>query len=234
VTPVGGDDKPAIVSFDEALSTLKERLLAMGGQVEEQVRASVQALVSRDLDLAEQVLGGDKSINDLEIEIDKRCYELLVNYHPDAEDVRVVVSGLKINSDLERIGDFAINIAEATFRYLQHPPVKPLIDIPRMADLAQGMLRDSLNAYVRHGTNLAREVLDRDDELDGLKEQVFRELLSYVLQNPATTEPALELILISRHLERIGDHATNVAEEVIFMVSGRDVRHHAQEGKAGY
>lgn len=234
MTPVGGDDKPAIVSFDEALSTLKERLLAMGGQVEEQVRASVQALVSRDLDLAEQVLGGDKSINDLEIEIDKRCYELLVNYHPDAEDVRVVVSGLKINSDLERIGDFAINIAEATFRYLQHPPVKPLIDIPRMADLAQGMLRDSLNAYVRHGTNLAREVLDRDDELDGLKEQVFRELLSYVLQNPATTEPALELILISRHLERIGDHATNVAEEVIFMVSGRDVRHHAQEGKAGY
>ncbi|MXZ70962.1 MAG: phosphate signaling complex protein PhoU [Acidobacteria bacterium] len=234
MTPVGGDDKPAVVSFDEALSTLKERLLAMGGQVEEQVRASVQALVSRDLDLAEQVLGGDKSINDFEIEIDKRCYELLVNYHPDAEDVRVVVSGLKINSDLERIGDFAINIAEATFRYLQHPPVKPLIDIPRMADLAQGMLRDSLNAYVRHGTSLAREVLDRDDELDGLKEQVFRELLSYVLQNPATTEPALELILISRHLERIGDHATNVAEEVIFMVSGRDVRHHAQEGKAGY
>ncbi|MXY23868.1 MAG: phosphate signaling complex protein PhoU [Acidobacteria bacterium] len=234
MTPVGGDDKSAVVSFDEALSTLKERLLAMGGQVEEQVRASVQALVSRDLDLAEQVLGGDKSINDFEIEIDKRCYELLVNYHPDAEDVRVVVSGLKINSDLERIGDFAINIAEATFRYLQHPPVKPLIDIPRMADLAQGMLRDSLNAYVRHGTSLAREVLDRDDELDGLKEQVFRELLSYVLQNPATTEPALELILISRHLERIGDHATNVAEEVIFMVSGRDVRHHAQEGKAGY
>lgn len=230
MTPVGGDDTSAIANFDEALSTLKERLLAMGGQVEEQVRASVQALVNRDRDLAEQVLGGDKSINDLEIEIDKRCYELLVKYHPDAEDVRVVVSGLKINSDLERIGDFAINIAEATFRYLQHPPVKPLIDIPRMADLAQGMLRDSLNAYVRHGTDLAREVLDRDDELDGLKEQVFRELLSYVLQNPATTEPALELILISRHLERIGDHATNVAEEVIFMVSGRDVRHHAQEG----
>ncbi len=234
VKPVRGDNRSAIADFDEALSTLKERLLAMGGQVEEQVRASVQALVSRDLDLAERVLGGDGPINDLEIEIDKRCYELLVSHHPGAEEVRVVVSGLKINSDLERIGDFAINIAEATFRYLQHPPVKPLIDIPRMADLAQGMLRDSLNAYVRHGTDLAREVLDRDDELDGLKEQVFRELLSYVLQNPATTEPALELILISRHLERIGDHATNVAEEVIFMVSGRDVRHHAQEGRTGY
>ncbi len=234
MSPVGGDDRSAIADFDEALSRLKERLLAMGGQVEEQVRASVQALVSRDLELAERVLGGDGPINDLDIEIDKRCYELLVNYHPAAEDVRVVVSGLKINSDLERIGDFAINIAEATVRYLQHPPVKPLIDIPRMADLAQGMLRDSLNAYVRHGIDLAREVLDRDDELDGLKEQVFRELLSYVLQNPATTQPALELILISRHLERIGDHATNVAEEVIFMVSGRDVRHHAQEGTTGY
>ena len=230
----GEDGTSAISHFDDALSTLKERLLAMGGQAEEQVRASVRALVKRDLDLAEQVSTGDRSINNLEIEIDKRCYELLVNYDPSPDDIRVVVSGLKINNDLERIGDFAVNIAEATFRYLQHPPVKPLIDIPRMADLAQAMLRDALNAYVRGGTDLARDVLDRDDDLDGLKDQVFRELLSYMLQNPATTEPALELILISRHLERIGDHATNVAEEVIFMVSGRDIRHHAQEGKAGY
>ena len=223
---VGVSSASAAANFDEELSTIKERLLAMGGQVEEQVRASVRALVDRDLEATERVLVGDRPIDDLEIEIDKRCYELLVKYHPGAEDVRVVVSGLKINNDLERIGDFAINIAEATFRYLQHPPVKPLIDIPRMADLAQGMLRDALNAYVRHGTDLAREVLDRDDKLDGLKEQVFRELLSYILQNPATTQPALELILISRHLERVGDHATNVAEEVIFMVSGRDIRHH--------
>ena len=223
---VGVSSASAAANFDEELSTIKERLLAMGGQVEEQVRASVRALVDRDLEATERVLVGDRPINDLEIEIDKRCYELLVKYHPGAADVRVVVSGLKINNDLERIGDFAINIAEATFRYLQHPPVKPLIDIPRMADLAQGMLRDALNAYVRHGTDLAREVLDRDDKLDGLKEQVFRELLSYILQNPATTQPALELILISRHLERVGDHATNVAEEVIFMVSGRDIRHH--------
>ena len=223
---VGVSSASAAANFDEELSTIKERLLAMGGQVEEQVRASVRALVDRDLEATERVLVGDRPIDDLEIEIDKRCYELLVKYHPGAADVRVVVSGLKINNDLERIGDFAINIAEATFRYLQHPPVKPLIDIPRMADLAQGMLRDALNAYVRHGTDLAREVLDRDDKLDGLKEQVFRELLSYILQNPATTQPALELILISRHLERVGDHATNVAEEVIFMVSGRDIRHH--------
>ena len=219
--------------FDEELSRLKERLLAMGGQVEEQVRASVRALVDRDLDLAERVLCSDDPVNDLQIEIDKRCYELLARHHLGADDVRVVVSGLKINNDLERIGDFAVNIAEATFRYLQHPAVKPLIDIPRMADIAQGMLRDALNAYVRHDTDLARDVLDRDDKLDGLKDQVFRELLGYMLQKPAVTEPALELILISRHLERVGDHATNVAEEVIFMVSGRDVRHHAREGSAG-
>ena len=126
-----------------------------------------------------------------------------------------------------------MNIAEAALRYMEHPPVKPLIDIPRMADIAQGMLRDALDAYVALDTARARAVLGRDDELDALKGQVFRELLSFILENPAKTEPALDLILISRHLERIGDHATNIAEEVIFIVSGRDVRHHAQEGGAG-
>ena len=151
-----------------------------------------------------------------------------------ATDLRVVVSAVKINSDLERIGDFAINIAEATLRYLEHTAVKPLIDIPRMADIAQGMLSDSLNAYVRQDTALAQAVLDRDDALDRLKDQVFRELLAVMLANPSVTEQALDLILISRHLERIGDHATNIAEEAIFIVSGLDVRHHAREGEAGH
>ena len=218
----------------DAVNQLKTRLLAMGGEAEEQARAAVRALVETDLSLAERVLRGDEPINRLHMEIDRRCYDLLVNHQPTPTDVRVVVSGVKINGDLERIGDVAVNIAEATFRYLQHPPVKPLIDIPRMADHAQGMLRDALNAYVRHATDLAYDVLDRDDVLDGLKDRVFRELLRYMVQNPATTEPALDLILISRHLERIGDHATNIAEEVIFMVSGCDVRHHAQEGKEAH
>ena len=221
----------AVSRATDEINQLKTRLLAMGGEAEEQVRAAVRALVEGDLSLAERVLCGDEPINRLHVEIDKRCYDLLVEHHPLATDVRVVVSGVKINSDLERIGDVAVNIAEATFSYLQHPPVKPLIDIPRMADYAQGMLRDALNAYVRHDTGLATDVLDRDDALDGLKDQVFRELLRYMVQNPATTEPALDLILISRHLEHIGDHATNIAEEVIFMVSGRDVRHHAREGR---
>ena len=227
------DPAPRVVArFEDELSHLKERLLAMGGEAEEQVRSVVRALEARDLSLAEQALSGDEPINRLHVEIDQRCFALLSSHQTDPTAVRVIVSGLKINSDLERIGDFAINIAEATFRYLQHPPVKPLIDIPRMADLAQGMLRDALNAYVRPDTDLAHRVLDRDDQLDGLKDQVFRELLSYMMQNPATIEPALDLVLISRHLERVGDHATNIAEDVIFMVSGRDVRHHRQEGAA--
>jgi phosphate transport system protein len=146
-----------------------------------------------------------------------------------AVDLRAIVSAVKINTDLERVGDLAINIAEAVRRYMRHPPVKELIDIPRMAEIAQSMLRDSLDSYVRRDIALAQSVLNQDDELDALKTQVFRDLLTHMLQDPSTIEPALDLILISRHLERIGDHATNIAEDVIFMVSARDVRHHAGE-----
>lgn len=213
------------------LERLKARLLVMAGEAEEQVRSAVRALVERNHDLAERVIRSDDVINTLDLEIDERCFKILALRQPVATDLRIVVAGVKINSDLERIGDFAVNIAEAALRCLKHPPVKPLIDIPRMADVAQGMLRDALNAYVALDTPAARAVLGRDDALDELKGQVFRELLSFILENPEKTEPALDLILISRHLERIGDHATNIAEEVIFIASGRDVRHHAQEGK---
>jgi phosphate transport system protein len=136
---------------------------------------------------------------------------------------------VKINTDLERVGDLAVNIAEAALRYLKHPPVKELIDIPRMAAIAQTMLRDALDAYVKRDPEMARAVLNEDDTLDALKTQVFRELLTYMLSDPHKIEPALDLILISRHLERIGDHATNVAEDVIFMVTARDVRHHGAD-----
>jgi phosphate transport system protein len=146
-----------------------------------------------------------------------------------AVDLRAIVSAVKINTDLERVGDLAVNIAEAVGRYLQHPPVKELIDIPRMAIIAQDMLRDALDAYVRRDTAMAQTVLDSDDELDTLKTVVFRELLTHMLGDQSTIEPALDLILISRHLERIGDHATNIAEDVIFMVSAKDVRHHQEE-----
>jgi phosphate transport system protein len=168
----------------------------------------------------------DAVINQLHIEIDDRCFKLLALHQPMAVDLRAIVAAVKINTDLERVGDLAINIAEAASRYLQHPPVKELVTIPRMAEIAQAMLRDALDAFVRRDTRLAQTVLDRDDELDALKTQVFRDLLELMVKDHDTVEPGLDLILVSRHLERIGDHATNIAEDVIFMVSARDVRHH--------
>jgi phosphate transport system protein len=215
--------------FQDELEGLKARLLEMGGLAEDRVRAAVESLVTRDVAMLQTVLEGDGPINQLHIEVDNRCFTLLALHQPMAVDLRAIVSAVKINTDLERVGDLAINIAEAVTRYLRHPPVKELIDIPRMAAIAQAMLRDALDAYVRRDTAMAEAVLNQDDELDALKTQVFRELLTYMLQDPAKIEPALDLILISRHLERIGDHATNVAEDVIFMVSARDVRHHADE-----
>ena len=215
--------------FQEELQQLKTRLLEMGGLAEDRVSSAVQALVERDAGMVDRVLAGDGPINQLHIEIDSRCFKLLALYQPMAVDLRAIVAGVKINTDLERVGDLAINIAEAVKRSMRHSPVQELIDIPRMADIAQRMLRNALDAYVRRDTELAQAVLDEDDALDALKTQVFRELLTCMLEDPATIEPALDLILISRHLERIGDHATNIAEDVIFMVSARDVRHHARE-----
>jgi len=216
--------------FQDELEQLKTRLLEMGGIAEEQVRTAVKGLVDRDHGLIDQVLVGDDPLNSLHIEIDSRSFTLLALYQPMAADLRTIVAAVKINTDLERVGDLAVNIAEAARRYVAHAPVKKLIDIPRMATIAQTMLRDALDAFVRRDTVLAQQVLNEDDRLDSLKTQIFRELLTYMLQDPATIEPALDLILISRHLERIGDHATNVAEDVIFIVSARDVRHHAGEG----
>ncbi len=211
--------------FQDDLDSLKQRLLAMGGLAEERVREVVRGLMDRDSAALEAVLAGDQPINDLHIELDDRCFKLLALHQPMAADLRIIVSVVKINTDLERVGDLAVNIAEAGKRYLRHAPVKPLIDIPRMGELAQSMLRDSLDAFVRRDIALAEAVLAQDDIVDALKTQIFRELLTYMLQDPATIEPALDLILISRHLERIGDHATNVAEDVIFILSAKDVRH---------
>ena len=215
--------------FEEELEALQSRLLEMGGLAEERVRAAVQGLVTRDAALVDQVLRGDEPINRLHIDVDNRCFRLIALHQPMATDLRGIVAAVKINSDLERVGDLAVNIAEAAKRYVTHPPVKKLIDIPRMGDISQAMLRDALDSYVKRDTALARAVLNADDELDALKTQVFRELLTYMLQDPSTVEPALDLILISRHLDRIGDHATNIAEDVIFMVSALDVRHHQPE-----
>lgn len=219
---------PNVPHFQEELEQLKARLLAMGGLAEDRVRTAMRALVESDRVAAERVLTGDDAINQLHVEIDDRCLKLLALHQPMAVDLRAIVSAVKINNDLERVGDLAVNIGEASVRYMAHPPVKPLVDIPRMAVIAQDMLRDALDAYVRRDVAMAANVLDRDDELDDLKTKVFRELLGYMERDKGTVAASLDLILISRHLERIGDHATNIAEDVIFMVSARDVRHQGE------
>jgi phosphate transport system protein len=219
-----------VPQVQEHLDVLKERLLVMGGLAEEQVRLVTAALVDRDAALATRAQFGDQPINHLHIEIDQRCVKLLALHQPVAMDLRAVVAAVKINTDLERVGDLAVNIAEAVQRYLQHPPVRLLDHIPRMAGLSQRMLRDALDAYVRREVALAQHVLDTDDTVDALKSQVSVDLVPVMQGAPATIEPALDLILVARHLERIADHATNVAEDVIFMVSGRDVRHQGQLG----
>ena len=212
--------------FREELEALQGRLLEMGGLAEERVRAALHGLVQRDPAVINKVLSGDEPVNQLHIEVDNRCFRLLALHQPMATDLRAIVAAVKINTDLERVGDLAVNIAEAGMRYISHPPVKKLIDIPQMGDIAQTMLRDALDAFVKRDTTLAHHVLNEDDRLDALKTQVFRDLLTYMLKDQGTVEPSLDLILVSRHLERIGDHATNVAEDVIFMVSALDVRHH--------
>jgi len=211
--------------FTEELEALKSRLLAMGGLAEERVRLALQALVDRNHALLADVIAGDSRVDELRIEIDKRCLTLLALHQPVAIDLRTIVSAFKINADLARVGDLAVNISEAAQRYLRHPPVKPLIDLPRMGHLALKMLRQALDAFVSRDVSLAKTVLTLDDWVDALKNQIFRELLTYMLGDPRTIEPSVDLIFISRHIERVGDHATNIAEDVIFIVDARDVRH---------
>ena len=215
--------------FEDELQQLKNRLLEMGALVEDRVHRAVHALIDRKVEEAEVIIAADREINELHIEIDDRCLKLLATQTPLAVDLRLITSAMKINSDLERIGDQAVNIAENVVKILPHPPLKPLIDIPRMAEIAEKMTRDALDSFVRRDPELARDVLRRDDAVDQLKDQVFRELLTYMMADPGTIQRALCLILISRNLERVADHATNIAEDVIFLVEARDVRHHHLE-----
>jgi phosphate transport system protein len=212
--------------FDAELDELKQRVLTMAGLAEERLREAMRALIARDADLMAAVIRGDDAINRLHLEIDDRCFKLLALNQPMAVDLRIIVAAVKINSDLERIGDLAVNMAQASERYVQHNPVKPLIDIPRMGVMAERMLSEAIGAFVTSDVTAARAVLAQDDELDALKDQIFRELLTYMLGDTRTIEPSIDLILIARHLERVGDHATNIAEDVIFIVEALDVRHH--------
>jgi len=219
--------------FDEELGKLKEKILKMSSLVEKAIHLSIKALVDRESELAQQIIKSDDQINMLEIEIDEFSLKLLALRQPQAGDLRLITSIMKINNDLERIGDLAVNISERTIELLKFPIVKPLIDIPRMAEIAQGMVKDSLDAFVNRDSKLARSVCERDDKVDNLNDQIFRELLTYMLQDPKTIERAVDLILVGRNLERIADHATNICEDVIYIVDGKTIKHHIEERESG-
>ena len=200
-------------------------VLRMGGLAEQMTRRVIQALVQRDAALLAEVRAMEQQVNQLHVEIDETCLELIALRQPAATDLRFIAAAMKIIVDMERIGDQAINITERAESLLAVPPLKPLIDIPRMADIAQEMLKAALDAYVNGDDDLAYATILRDDEVDQLKDQVFRELLTFMMADPTTIPRALDLILVSRNIERIADHATNICEDVIFMVKGKDVRH---------
>ena len=215
--------------FEEELQLLKEKLLRMSSLVEESISLSIKSLVERDSVLAEKVVGQDDMIDTIEIEVDGLCLNLLALHQPQARDLRFITGSMKIVNDLERMGDLAVNIAHRSLDLIKVPLLKPLIDIPRMAQLAQAMLKDSLNAFVNDDVQLAREVCMRDDEVDKLNVQIFRELLTYMLQDPSSVQRAVDLILVAKNLERIADHSTNIAEDVIYIVEARVVKHHMEE-----
>ncbi len=212
-------------AFAADLENLQEKILRMGAEVEDAIGKALQSLVDRSPDLARETIAKDHLINRLEVEVDEQCIELLALRQPAAGDLRLIITGLKITTDLERIGDLAVNLCERVVELLEAPPLKPLIDLPRMADRARAMLRQSLDAYVARDADRAAEVCTLDDEVDRLNDQVFRELLTYMMENPANISRALGLIMIAKYLERIADHATNIAEMVIYLVKGKDIRH---------
>jgi phosphate transport system protein len=211
--------------FHEELDALKQTLLAMGALVEDQIRRVMHALLERNDALAREVIERDQRVNAYDVEVDEKCVELLALHQPTAIDLRVIMTAVKIVTDLERIGDQAVNIAQRALELHTEPQLKPYVDLPRMAEKAQRMVKESLDAFVSRDTDLARRVCAADGEVDALKEQIFRELLTFMMQDAKTIPRALRLILISRFMERVADHATNIAEMVIYMVEGKLVRH---------
>jgi phosphate transport system protein len=211
--------------FHEELEALKQTLLAMGGLVEDQIRRVMRALTERDDVLAQEVIDRDRQVNAYDVEVDETCVNLLALHQPAAGDLRFITTAMKIVTDLERIGDQAVNIGQRVLELNREPQLKPYIDLPRMAERAQAMVKESLDAFVTRDTELARRVCAADAEVDALKEQIFRELLTFMMEDARTISRAIRLILISRFMERVADHATNIAEMVIYMVEGKMVRH---------
>ena len=218
---------------DQELDRIRQALLRMGGLVERMISEAMTALVERDNERAGAVVRTDSAVDELEKEIDGLCHRMLVLQQPTAGDLRFLVSTMKISNDLERMGDSAVNVAQAVEILNAEPPLKPYIDLPRLAELTQGMVRDALDCFVRKDASQALDVCRRDDQVDALYKQLFRELVTYMIEDPKNITRALHLLLIARNYERIADHATNIGEDVIFYVEGRDIRHSAAEPTSG-
>jgi phosphate transport system protein len=211
--------------YEKELKALREKILAMGNRLVDMIDQTMQALVERDSLLAKEMIEFDHEINRLEVEIDEMSLNIIALRQPAAGDLRFITLALKVTTDLERMGDLCVNIAERALELNEEPQLKPYLDLPKMAEATMSMIRDSLEAFLRRDDQLAIQVTVRDDEVDQLNVQVFRELLTFMLEDPKTITRATRLIFISKYLERMADHATNIAEQVIFMVKGKDIRH---------
>ncbi len=211
--------------FEEDFDRIKSKILMMGSLVEDQIRNALTALIERDEALARQVIENDHKVNTFDVEIDEMALDALVRYQPVARDLRFVTTAMKISTELERMSDLAENICERAIELNEEAQLKPYIDIPHMAERARIMVKESLDAFVKMDSALARKVIDDDDFIDNLTEQLFRELLSFMIENPKTISRAIRLSFISKYIERIADHATNVAELVVYMVEGKIIRH---------
>ena len=207
-------------SFQSSLDGLQKDLLRMGALVEEMIHLAVKSLRDQDVELARNVINDDQNVDQMELDIEQRCFRLLATQQPMAVDLRIISTALKIITDLERMADHATDIARTTIRLQGQPLIKPLVDIPRMAEIAQSMVRESLSAYINRDVNLAYSMIERDDEIDSLHGQIFRELLLFMMEDPRTINQATQLLMVSHSLERLADHATNIGEWVIYMVTG--------------
>jgi phosphate transport system protein len=214
--------------FVEELEQLKTKLLEMSSLVEAAIQRSISAVIHKDRSAAEEVFRSEARINEIEIEIDEFAINLLALQQPMAADLRLIVAALKINTDLERMGDLSVSIAQRARSLMEEPVIKPMIDIPHIAGLVQSMVRKALDAFVTRDADLARSVLASDDAVDSLRTACYHELVSFMEKDPQNIKQALDLLAITRNLERIADHSTNVAEDVLFLVKGVDVRHHAE------
>jgi len=214
----------------EKITMLKNELIEYANLVEHMIEKSIEGLIKKEKNILLEVVEKDEmKANDFELELDELCTSLIARYEPKAKDLRTILMILKMNNDLERVGDHAVNIAESNLFLIEKPPVKPLIDIPNMAQITMKMLKDSINSFINEDAKLAKNVCERDDVIDALRDQILRELITFMTSDPSTIERSLHLLRISRNLERVADLSTNICEDVIFMVQGKVIKHHYDE-----